>query len=112
MEYAFCGFFLGVFCELKYKYLVVNYISKNIEIYYYDCFTLNMFEFSETFFHKIIPIDLVGADYVPSLFIFKRKAAVLEKLKKQDSDKIKMGRYERNLRRNSVVSEKKAMLNL
>ena len=44
--------------------------------------------------------------------IFKRKAAVLENSREQDSDKSKMGRYERKLRRESLVSEQKAMVNL
>ena len=47
--------------------------------------------------------DLPSPDYVPSVFIFKRKAAVLEKSEEQDSGKCKMGRYERKLRRESVV---------
>ena len=55
---------------------------------------------------------LLSPDYVPSVFIFKRKSAVLEKSKEQDSDKCKMGRYERKLGRESVVSEQKAMANL
>ena len=46
------------------------------------------------------------------MFIFKRKAAVLENSREQDSDKSKMGRYERKLRRESLVSEQKAMVNL
>ena len=47
------------------------------------------------------------------VFIFKRKAAVLlEKSKEQDSDKSKIGRYERKLRREPVISEQKAMVYL
>ena len=56
--------------------------------------------------------DPLSPDYVPSVFIFKRKAAVLENSKEQDSDKTKIGRYERKLRRESLVSEQKAMVNL
>ena len=56
--------------------------------------------------------DLLSPDYVPSVFIFKRKAAVLESSREQDSDKTKMGRYERKLRHESLVSEQKAMVNL
>ena len=56
--------------------------------------------------------DLLSPDYVPSELIFKRKAVVLlEKSKEQNSDKSKMGRYERKLRRESVISEQKAMVN-
>ena len=56
--------------------------------------------------------DPLSPDYVPSVFIFKRKAAVLENSREQDSDKTKMGRYERKLRHESLVSEQKAMVNL
>ena len=56
--------------------------------------------------------DSLSPDYVPSVFIFKRKAAALENSSQQDSDKTKMGRYERKLRRESLVSEQKAMVNL
>ena len=56
--------------------------------------------------------DPLSPDYAPSVFIFKRKAAVLENSREQDSDKTKMGRYERKLRCESLVSEQKAMVNL
>ena len=57
-------------------------------------------------------IDPLNPDCVPSVFIFKRKAAALENSREQDSDKSKMGRYERKLRHESLVSEQKAILNL
>ena len=56
--------------------------------------------------------DPLSPDYIPSVFIFKRKAAVLENSRKQHSDKTEMGRYERKLRRESLVSEQKAIVNL
>ena len=56
--------------------------------------------------------DSLSPDYVPSVFIFQRKAAARETSSQQDSDKTKMGRYERKLRRESLVSEQKAMVNL
>ena len=50
----------------------------------------------------------LSPDYVQSVVIFKRKAAIPENLKKQDSDKSKMDRYERTLRPELIIGEQKA----
>ena len=50
----------------------------------------------------------LSPDYVTSVFIFKRKATILETLKEQDSDKSKMGRYERTLRPELMIGEHEA----
>ena len=50
----------------------------------------------------------LSPDYVTSVFIFKRKATIIETLKEQDSDKSKMGRYERTLRPELMIREHEA----
>ena len=50
----------------------------------------------------------LSPDYVTSVFIFKRKATIIETLKEQDSDKSKMGRYERTLRPELMIGEHEA----
>ena len=50
----------------------------------------------------------LSPDYVTSVFIFKIKATIIETLKEQDSDKSKMGRYERTLRPELMIGEHEA----